>query len=329
VSRIVVAYRTCHSKVKGLRTIYQQQLRYIQAHGIDYSPVELFNRDLAKQIKEWRQSGERIVLVMDVNNHPLNSKFYQRLQREQTGLEEFTHKCWGPTPPYTHISGSSPIDGGYKSPEIEIVNLGMLSFAESPGDHRSFIINISTRSLLGEFRYKVCRPVSRRLVTSQQQSVDRYNKIVREQFEIHCIVKRLNAVDKMTRYCGYPSPNWLRAMIIKLYKQMTEIRVHAEKDCQKILRPESDFSPTIQMWYDRIHAYLQLIRLKEGNASNVSNIVRFAKRKHIKRPEELTMDELKDGLQFPRIRKAELRKQAKGLRKVHLRDCLLDAQTKR
>ncbi len=198
VSRIVVAYRTCHSKVKGLRTIYQQQLRYIQAHGINCSPVELFNRDLAKQIKEWRQSRERIVLVMDVNDHPLNSKFYQRLQRGQTGLEEFTHKCWGPTPPYTHISGSSSIDGGYKSPEIEIVNLGMLSFAESPGDHRLFIIDISTHSLLGEFRYKVCRPVSRRLVTSQQQSVDRYNKIVREQFEIHRIVERLNAVDKMT-----------------------------------------------------------------------------------------------------------------------------------
>ena len=220
MSRIVVAYRTCHSKVKGLRTIYQQQLRYIQARGIGCSLVELFDRDLAKQIKEWRQSGERIVLVMDVNNHPLNSKFYQWLQREQTGLEEFTHKCWGPTPPYTHISGSSPIDGGYKSPEIEIVNLGMLSFAESPGDHRLFIIDISTRSLLGEFRYKVCRPVSRRLVTSQQQSVDRYNKIVSEQFKIHRIVERLNAVNKMTRYCGYPSPNWLRAMIIKLYKQM-------------------------------------------------------------------------------------------------------------
>jgi len=266
---------------------------------------------------------------MDVNDHPLTSKFYQQLQKEHTGLEEFTHKCWGPTPPYTHISGSSPIDGGYKSSEIKIVNLGRLTFAESPGDHRSFIIDILTRSLFGEFRFKICRPVSRRLVTSQQQSVVRYNKIVREQFEIHRIVERLNAVDKMTRYCGYPSPNWLRAMIIKLYKQMTEIRVHAEKDCRKILRPESNFSPTIQMWYDRIHAYLQLIRLKERKASNASNIVRFAKRTHIERPAELTMEEFEDGLQFCRIKKADLRQQAKGLCKVHLRDSLLDAQSKR
>jgi len=204
----------------------------------------------------------------------------------------------------------------------------MLTFAESPGDHRSFIINISTRSLVGEFRFKICRPVSRRLVTSQKQSVDRYNKIVREQFDTHSIVERLNAVDKMTRYCGYPSPKWLRAMIIKLYKQMTEIRVHAEKNCRKILRPESNFSPTIQMWYDKIHAYLQLIRLKEGKASNASNIVRFAKRTNIDRPAELSMEELEDGLQFCRIRKAELRQQAKGLHKAHLWDCLLDAQSK-
>jgi hypothetical protein len=109
----------------------------------------------------------------------------------------------------------------------------MLLFAESPGDHRSFTINVSTHSLLGDFRYKVSWPMSRSLVTLQQQSVDK-----------------------------------------------------------------SNFIPTIQMWYDRIHAYLQLIRLREGKASNAGNIVRFAKQKHIKQPEELTMEELKDGLQF-------------------------------
>jgi hypothetical protein len=65
-------------------------------------------------------------------------------------------------------------------------------------------------------------------------------------------------------------------MIIKLYKQMMEIRVHAEKNCRKILQPESDYSPTIQIWYDCIHTYLQLIRLKEGNAKNISNILQFA-----------------------------------------------------
>jgi hypothetical protein len=73
----------CCLKAKGLRTIYQQQLCYIQAHNLKCSAVELFDRDLAKQIKEWRQSGEKIVLVMDVNDHPLMSRLYQQLQKSK------------------------------------------------------------------------------------------------------------------------------------------------------------------------------------------------------------------------------------------------------
>ena len=110
---------------------------------------------------------------------------------------------------------------------------------------------------------------------------------------------------------------------------MTEIRVHAEKKCRKILRPDSDYSPTIQMWYDRIHAYLQLICMKEGKTKNTGNIIRFAMRTNIQDPTALTMEELKDRLRYCRIRKGELRQQAKGLRKVHLRDRLIDAQTKK
>ncbi len=79
MTQIVVAYRTGHLKSKGLCTIYQQQLCYIQKRGLTCSPVELFDKDLVQQIKEWMDKGERIVLLMDVNDHLLNSKFYQQL----------------------------------------------------------------------------------------------------------------------------------------------------------------------------------------------------------------------------------------------------------
>jgi hypothetical protein len=213
---------------------------------------------------------------MDVNDHPLHNKFYTLLNKRRTNMEEFSHKCWGSKEPYTHHLGKSPIDGGYKSLEVEIVNLSMLNFVESPGDHRSLLFDISTRSLLGEFRYKICHPMSRRLFTTQADSVKQHNEIVQKQFEIRRIVKRIGAVDKMTRYCGYLSPRWWRLMIIKMYKQMTKIRIHVEKKCRKTLRPERNFSPMVQMWYGRIHAYLQLIRMKEGKTKNTCNILRFA-----------------------------------------------------
>jgi hypothetical protein len=92
---------------------------------------------------------------------------------------------------------------------------------------------------------------------------------------------------------------------------MTEIRIHAEKNRRKILKPNNDFRPTIQMWYNRIHAYLQLIRMKEEKTNNTGNILRFAQRQHINNPEGLMMEELQDGLQFAGIRRADLRNQAK------------------
>ncbi len=88
----------------------------------------------------------------------------------------------------------------------------------------------------------------------------KYNTIVQEQFKRHCIEERLNAVNNMTKYCGYQSPRWLLSMIITLYKQMTEIQTYAKKNCRFNLQPDDDFSPTIQMWYNRIHVYLQLIQ---------------------------------------------------------------------
>ena len=144
VTRIVVAYRPCNRKSKGLKTVYQQHLRYIQSRGLATDPASLFDANLSKQIKEWRGAGKRIVLVIDVNGHPLYNNLYRQLQERSTEMEEFSHKCWGPVAPYTHHAGRSPIDGAYKSPEVEIVNLCMLTFAESPGDHRSLCFVIST-----------------------------------------------------------------------------------------------------------------------------------------------------------------------------------------
>ncbi len=153
----------------------------------------------------------------------------------------------------------------------------------------------------------------------------RYNEIIREQFSIHHIEEGLNAVNNMMRYCGYPLPPWLCLMIIKLYKQMTEIRIHAKKHCRKILRPDNDFSLTIRMWYDRIHAYFQLIRMKEGKTHNTGNILGFAHCQHIANPEKLTTKELQDGLQFARMRWADLRKQAKRPKENHLCNCLVNS----
>jgi hypothetical protein len=102
-------------------------------------------------------------------------------------------------------------------------------------DNEEFLLYISTRSLLGVYNYKVCRPASRSAASWSHPRVlvERYNETVFEQFKIHQIKEHLDAVDRMTRYCGYPSPPWLRSMNIKLYKQMSDIESMQRKTAGK------------------------------------------------------------------------------------------------
>ena len=58
----------------------------------------------------------------------------------------------------------------------------MLSFMESPGDHRSWLIEVTTRSMLGRDLLKIVRPPGRKLVTTQPRTVKRYNKIVEDRW---------------------------------------------------------------------------------------------------------------------------------------------------
>ena len=78
---------------------------------------------------------------------------------------------------------------------------------------------------------------------SNHKAATRYNEIVGENVDIHNTKKCLDAVDKLTRICGGQGPKWLASMIIKLYKQMDEIRTNAENKCRKIMTPVSGFSP--------------------------------------------------------------------------------------
>ena len=86
----------------------------MQLHNIMGTPQQLFDKNLMHQCNLWHKSGERIILLMDANEHVLTGNFNPAITRAELDLEKFTHKCWGARQPYTHISGKIPINGGYK-----------------------------------------------------------------------------------------------------------------------------------------------------------------------------------------------------------------------
>ena len=221
------------------------------------------------------------MIIMDANESTMDKPSRRMLKEEGVDLEDFSHRYYGNVPPNTFIDGRIPIDAGYKTPDLEITAFCMVSFLDSTGDHRSWLVDVTTRSMLGRDVLKIVRPPGRRLVSTQPSSVRRYKEIVEQQFLLHRVPERMDAVDKLSRTCGTPTPPWLRSMMIKLYQQMDEIRLHAEKKCRKFMTPAAEFSPTIQHWYDRIHAYIYLLKLKQDTHKymNKGNVRRNARKR--------------------------------------------------
>ena len=126
-------------------------------------------------------------------------------------------------------------------------------------------------------------------------------------------------------YVAPPTPPWLKSMMVKLYQQMGEIMVHAEKKCRKFLTSAVEYSPVIQHWCDRIHTYMDLLKLKHGTHKymNKGNARRKARRRNISNPASLSVKEIQDALRYCRIRAINRKKQAKSLRNTHLRNCLI------
>ena len=131
----------------------------------------------------------------------------------------------------------------------------------------------------------------------------------------------MDAIDSLTSYCGYPVPKWLEIMMAEVHTQLTEIRQHAGRKCHKILTPICKVSPPVKLF----HAFRQMSRLQEGKTNNGRNIYIFARQNNIKKPEQLSREELEDVLQLACIQKADLRKKARGCQQTHLQDCLIES----
>ena len=217
--RVVVAYNFCNGRPKGLKTQYQQITHYCQDKNINKYPKELMREDFAKQCSARRKDNERLIIVMEINEPTMDGPLRKMLEREGVELGEFSHKYYGRTPPNTFIDGKVPLIGaGYKTPDVEIAAFCMLSFMESTEEHRSWLIEITTRSMLGRELLKIVRPPGRRLVITQPWSVTMYNKTAEQQFRLHRIPERIIAVDKLSKICGTPTSQWLKIMMVKLYQ---------------------------------------------------------------------------------------------------------------
>jgi hypothetical protein len=275
-------------------------MAYINSRQLDLTPLQLFLSDLVKQLSTWKAAGDRLILFIDANESIVRGQICKSLG--DIGMFEVSHKYWeSGVEPNTHISGSTAIDGIFASHDIGITNFLSLSFDESVGDHRTMILEVSTASTIGHYQGNVVQPSARRLTTKQPRVLAAYTARLEHQYRIHRIPERLDGL--LCRATGteenISADTEFSHAVQTIYSEMDQYRINAESGCRKIAKPTLPYSPSSSFWYDQIHAYWVLIRIKSSKAgpgTDVSRAFRTARRKQIPTPHSLTIQQCLDGI---------------------------------
>ena len=155
------------------------------------------------------------------------------------------------------------------------------------GDHRLFVIDFLTSSLVGNAPPRIVRAQARRLNTNIPRATEKYV----EKFEFslikHNIIQRLGEAHESSRH-----KEVVKERVDTIDIETKQYMTNAEKKCRRIKSGRIPFSPESSVWIRRRQVYRSIMRYHAGQIRNRGNLKRAARKCGIKRPLQLPLREL-------------------------------------
>jgi hypothetical protein len=221
----------------------------------------------------------------------------------------------------TYFRGSKPIDGVWATGDITVTNVCMMPVGFGVGDHRLFVVNFATTTLVGSGLTTVVRPVLRHLNTKISGCADWYNRSLCRNILRHRLLERMVEAASLG-----DSKEVLAKTLNKLDQEGEAYIKHAEKKCHRLKSGRIPFSPEALLWIHQCQVYQSLLRWHDGKLRNYGNLRRTARRCQINAPFQLSIDNIKLCLTICKERCDYFQKHGQRHRQQHLTDCLEVAQ---
>ena len=95
---------------------------------------------------------------------------------------------------------------------------------------------------------------------------------------------------------------------------MTEMQKRPERQCQKIMRPDLDFSDDVQLWHERANAWRALLSMQKGEIKHTGHCLRNAASASIQGAKEPLMAQIEQGLAYAKAQDKRPKADAPALR---------------
>ncbi len=262
VTRVVCGYNPCYSPKPATSTVYQQQKNYWRTiRRMDVCPRTKFREDLLSLLHGWRENGDQIIVCMDANEHIYN-KALGRALTNQDGLSmsEVVGTHTGDLLGATFFRGSRPIDAVWATTDLVVVGACVMPCGYGIGDHRLFVIDFLTSSLVGDSPLKVLRPAARRLNTRIPKVAESYSLRLEEIIVKHKLIEQVGEI-----YDQKKSRQWTQDSMNRIDKESWQYMIAAEKKCRKIRSGVIPFSPKSVRWIRRTKVGEEQLDVSERN----------------------------------------------------------------
>jgi hypothetical protein len=274
-TRIVCGYNPCYNRKQQSRTSYQQARRYYITKEKDVTcPRKRFRDDLIKQLTQWREEGDRLVVCLDANEDIYRKELGKKLTAaDGLNLTEVVGDFTGSKIGATYFRGTKPIDGVWATNDLQVVGACVMPAGYGIGDHRMFVVDFRVDSIVGMTPPKIVRLAARRLNTKIPHVVEKYQALLESKMIEHKLNSRL--VDAERRGTSVED---VRQKVNSVDADSRQYMTHAEKKCRKIKSGRIPFSPEASVWIRRRQVYESLLRRLDGKIKNRSNLRRSAQR---------------------------------------------------
>ena len=131
------------------------------------------------------------------------------------------------------------------------------------GNHRLFVLDFLTSSLIGQTPPRIIRSGARRFNTKITSTKDNYTNVLEKLVLIHCPTERMVAAHN-----EISSKVLVKERIDIIYQEGVQYMHHAKRKCCRLKSVRIPFSPDSLIWIRRCQVYRSILRYRAGKLVN-------------------------------------------------------------
>ena len=158
--------------------MWDQQSRVWEKTGDMRSPRVILFDQIIRRLLLWKADGEELILIGDFNENVYTGTYAKRLVLPDLNMTEQCLKTTKHHLPVKNFRGTRTIDAIFATPGVECVNACLLPNRTGIVDHRSFILDFTSASVVGENFPNVMPASSRELHCESARLIRNYTKVL-------------------------------------------------------------------------------------------------------------------------------------------------------